>query len=705
MAAWGRLVLGVARDGLLYGEKKIESANVRAFAEALYRRNAALVYIDEDVASRDLECLLRLLADAPGGPERATIGEELRAADVDRITVTSIDYTRLVTTHQLKVAEPGPVGSLWDTLIGALLSGKHVTPDGSGSLPDETYSATGLADLLTRSGGLGAPGGAGGTDGPGGAGGAGGAAGEGGGSAAIHALAGAITEHLTRVRGREKDLSLRQVAELLRALPAGVREPLLAAALRTLDAEEHSREVLASLVTSLEPDQVLQSLRRLNTEGMRLSSHALRMIQTLAAARDQLTSPDRLATVSADIAEVSALFADEDVDRFNSEDHRALLAQVAAVDLMIAPVPVVSDRSLIEAETESLTEAAVETSLVATLLDLAAACPEPVLPVLVERLRAHFGQFLATGRFARAVGILRGVRALAEDPRLTPAQRAGRAALLGDLANSIPLSSLLAEAGAPDRLTLSQIQDLVAELGPGAARLVLEALAAETDRRRRFQLFDFAESLGSAVVPEATRLLFDTRWFVVRNMILLLRKVGDRSALKEIQRCAEDLDPRVGLEAVMMLLAIDSKASRGLLAKMINNPDPKRAEAAVALTGQHGIVEAVDPLVAMLLRWDPLGSRLSLRLQALRALKTLKGATVAADPEVLARLARYFRHWRVPLVRLEERRAAFRLLESYPEAVRAPYVRRGRRSKDPVIRAICDRLARQSETLPPGRTP
>ena len=163
MAEWGRLVLGVTRDGLLYGEKKIESANVGVFAEALYRRNAALVYIDEDVAPRDLECLLRLLAHAPGGPERATIGEELRAAGVDRITVTSIDYTRLVTTDQLKVAERGPAGSLWDTLIGALLSGKHLTPDDSGSLPGETYSATGLADLLIRSGGLGGAGGTGGT--------------------------------------------------------------------------------------------------------------------------------------------------------------------------------------------------------------------------------------------------------------------------------------------------------------------------------------------------------------------------------------------------------------------------------------------------------------------------------------------------------------------------------------------------------------
>lgn len=716
MAASGRMVLGVARDGLLYGEKKVESSNVGAFAEALYRRNAALVYIEEDVTPGDLEHLLRLLADAPGESDRAPIGEELRAAGVDRITITSIDYTRLVTTDRMTVAEPRLAGSLWDTLIGALLTGKHLTPDGSAPLRGENYSAAGVAELLRQSGSLvgaagsGRPVGLGGAAAVEDAGRAGGPVGprvavsgegDGGvGSSAMRALASAMAEHLSRARGREKDVALHQVAELLRALPSEVREPLLSSALRTLEAEEQSPERLQTLVSSLAPDQVLQSLRRLNSEGTRLSPHALRMIQTLATARAELATPDRMASASADIAEVSALFADEDVDRFNPDDHRSLLAQVAAVDLMTATVSLVADRSIIESETESLTESAVDASLAATLLDLAAAYPETALPVVVGRLRELFRQSLESGRFDHAVGILRGVRALVEAGSLTPDQRALRAGFLGDLTKALSLSSLLAEAGAPDRLTLSQIQGLVAELGAGAARPVLEALTLESDRTRRFQLFDLAVSLGSAVVPEATRLLFDNRWFVVRNMILLLRRVGDRTALREIQRCAEDPDPRVGLEAVMMLLAIDSKVSRSLLAKVINNPDPKVAEAAVALTGQHGIVEAIDPLVVMLLRWDPLGSRLSLRLQALRALKTLKAATAAADPEVLARLDRYFRHWRVPVVRLEERRAAFRLLESYPVALRDPYVRRGQRSRDPVIRAICDRLAKKSSAPP-----
>jgi hypothetical protein len=695
MAGSGRLVLGVARDGLLYGSKKIESVNVGAFAEALYRRNAALVYIEEDVSPGDLEQLLRLLAESPGGPERAPIGEELRAAGVDRVTITSIDYTRLITTDRLTVAEPRPAGSLWDTLIGALLTGKHLTPDGTAPLRGETYSAAGLAELLNRSAALGGAGGAGGVGGPGGPGGGGTPEGEGG-SAAMRALASAMADHLTRVRGREKDVALHQVAELLRALPGEVREPLLASALRTLEAEEQSPERLQSLVASLEPDQVLQSLRRLNTEGARLSPHALRMIQTLAAAREELTTPDRTASVSADIAEVSALFEDEDVDRFNPEDHRTLLAQVAAVDLMTASVRIAADPAIVGTEMDTLTDDAIDASLVTTLFDLGAAYPETAPAFVVGRLRILFMRSLDETRFDRALGIVRGVRALAEDEDLTPEQRAGRAHLVGSLVDALSLSSLLASAGTPDNLTLSQIQSLIGELGPASARGVLAALTAETDRTRRFQLFDLAASLGLAIVPEAKRLLSDSRWFVVRNMIVLLRRVGDRTSLGEVQRCAEDPDPRVGLEAIIKLLAFESDVSRELLARAIHHPDPKFAEAAIALTGQHGIVQAIDPLVEILRRWDPFGAKRSLRLKALRALKALKAVPEVADPEVLARLERYFRHWRVPFVNVEERRAAYRLLEVYPEDIRAPYVERGRKSRDQVIRAICDRLAKSA---------
>jgi hypothetical protein len=182
-------------------------------------------------------------------------------------------------------------------------------------------------------------------------------------------------------------------------------------------------------------------------------------------------------------------------------------------------------------------------------------------------------------------------------------------------------------------------------------------------------------------------------------MVLLLRRVQDRSAMSEILRCADHPDLRVRLEAIRALFAFDSKVPRDLLARTIRHPDPRLAEAAVLLSGQHGITQAADLLVDILREWDFLGRRRSLRLKALRALADL------GDPAVLPRIGRFFREWPFPLVALEERRAAYRHLHSYDAAARAPWVARGVRSRDPVIRDICRVLARPADGPAPSGTP
>jgi HEAT repeat protein len=235
-----------------------------------------------------------------------------------------------------------------------------------------------------------------------------------------------------------------------------------------------------------------------------------------------------------------------------------------------------------------------------------------------------------------------------------------------------------------------QVQTLVLTLGASATRGLLEALAAEPDRARRLRLIELAASLGPAIVPETRRLLADPRWYVVRNMVLLLRRVHDKSAMSEILRCADHPDLRVRLEAIRALFAFDSAVPRDLLARTIHHPDSRLAEAAVLLTGQHGITQATDLLVEILQRWDWLGRRRSIRLKALRALADL------ADPAVLPRIDRFFREWPFPLVALEERRVAYRLLASYDAAARAPYVARGEKSRDSLIRDICRGLTRAS---------
>ncbi|HEX7216993.1 MAG TPA: HEAT repeat domain-containing protein, partial [Methylomirabilota bacterium] len=703
------------------------------FARALYRRNGALLRIEEGVEPRELESFLALLGDTGPTRDRPLTVEELRAAGISHITLSAIDYAGLVTTTD--VGEPSGEGSLWEGLLQALLEDLPLDARGGVAQPRERYSAETIASLfrgapapLGTGGGsspggadtsgafgagpAGAPGGGGRGEGSGpgwgsgsgrgaagttesgrgtglaGGPGTGAAAGVGGGGlglAAAHTLARAVGARLAAADPDERGRLTPQVIQLIRTLPAAVREPVLAAALRVLATDDGSTAHLAALAAALPAADVLRGLQRLARDHGQLSAHALRMAQALAETHEGVSDTAFLPEPPADLAEMAALFREEDVDRYNPEDHRALLAQKPTIDLAAIAVELAADPDAVGPATES--DDAIERRVVITALDMVATSPDVVRPLVLGRLRDIFTRSLQVNRFAQAIGIIRAVRELAADP----AQAERRDALeefVATLADAQLLASLVAASRQPGGPPFVQVQTLVLALGASASRGLLEALAAEPERARRLRLIELAASLGPAIVPETRRLLADPRWYVVRNMVLLLRRVQDRSAMDEIRRCADHSDLRVRLEAIRALFAFDSKVPRDLLARTIHHPDPRLAEAAVLLTGQHGITEATDLLVEILRRWDLLGRRRSMRLKALRALADL------GDPAVLPRVSHFFREWPIPIVAREERRAAYRLLGSYDEAARAPYVAQGERSRDAMIRDICRGLRR-----------
>src|SRR5262249_54009803 len=116
--------------------------------------------------------------------------------------------------------------------------------------------------------------------------------------------------------------------ELVRALPEDIRAAVLEAAVRASASDETSSAILDSLA-ALAPNAVLQILHHIAAQGEPLSSHALRAVRALEGttprSAETFTDVDRETLV----AEMSSLFRSEDIDRFNPEDHEALLERVA----------------------------------------------------------------------------------------------------------------------------------------------------------------------------------------------------------------------------------------------------------------------------------------------------------------------------------------------------------------------------------------
>ncbi|HEV8630837.1 MAG TPA: HEAT repeat domain-containing protein, partial [Thermoanaerobaculia bacterium] len=505
-------------------------------------------------------------------------------------------------------------------------------------------------------------------------------------AAVVATLGRAVRTHLGRLRGATREAATREVADLANRLPAGVRATLFQAALRVLASQDEAAQALRTLVADQPPGDVLAALRHLAAERVQLSPSALRLAQQLTAAlraRQEAAAPADPAVYGA----MRELFRDVDIDRIappgpTAEDRRGIIEMPAVTPFAPGELPDLGPRR------DTLADDYVTRQLASTLLELiAGALPERAPDeATLWRLEDLYRGFLLAGRIHQATEVVESLRTILQQARSAGAADGELRRCIERLANREAVAALLQALPQLSPDAADAARRLIVTLGTVAVRHLVAALSEETDRSRRHQLLGLLSSLGPAVVPSATLLLGDARWYVVRNMILLLRTVGDQTSVPQLRRCAEHPDLRVRLEAIKSLFASDSEVPDELLTKAIEDPNPKMAEAAIALVGAYGITQAVPPLVALLRRLDFFGRRRVVRVRALKTLGRL------ADPAALPRLEPIFKERLIRLVASEERVAAFAALASYPEDARQPLLARGLRSRDPAVRAVCERL-------------
>ena len=652
LAATGPVELGATKDALLWADRRFASPAAAQLAKLLRRRRAAGVVLEPSASASELETFLRALT----GDARSarSLAEELSAAGLVRIRVRDLDFSSVALVDADEDLSAPEAGTFEVRLVRRLLSSGALQPEQVRSWASSGMSAADLLHYLLEGGGQGG--------GPGGR-----------GQGTADAVLAAVAADFCEAPSAERAAS---VAGMHRRLGPAHRERLAHELGAALARQPSARESLAVLSAAFSP----QGAAELGQAAARAAGRG---------GGEAAASPAPGATASpGQLSRLRQAFTSEDVDAFRDVD-----VPVAAVSALLEMPedPQVALSAAAARIGRELAVPALDRDIAGTLLEIVARTdlPAEVLPKILARIEANYLRLLSASRLQQALAIVEGVHwgAIGEGP-VADAFR-GLASRLADREAVQALVASLPDAS-PEALTCAPT--LVEHLDPGARRHLLEALAAADERRLRLRLVDLLAKLGSVVARDAAALLSDPRWYVVRNMLLILRQIGDSKSVPAVRKCTTHPDLRVRLEAIHNLFAFDREGSRELLRQALHDADLREAQAAMSLAGKYGIAEAVEPIVAYLRAWDPFGRRRAVRLEAIRALGAI------GDPAALDGLKR-FRAGLIPPAR-EERRELYRSLSSYPKESREVWIESGRRSRDVEIRWICETLVSR-----PGGTP
>ncbi len=264
---------------------------------------------------------------------------------------------------------------------------------------------------------------------------------------------------------------------------------------------------------------------------------------------------------------------------------------------------------------------------------------------------------------------------IAESSAVRLAEEFANALDVGDLETAVRLAPLLGairsakahqaigENGVPaavrafktlDKSRHPDLTALLIALGEHALPAVLQALGEEESLAVRKRLLEVAARQGRRALPYVQPMLDDPRWYVVRNAVFLLRRLGGPDVSALLKSRIEGAEPKVLLEILKALVELQDPDWFKLLLQAIDSPDDEKWRVGIDVASRIRHPDVVAALVRRLR--DNIGNRLRepASIDLIRALGRLR------DPGALDVLREILalKQWRYPFPLSEPRREA-----------------------------------------------
>ncbi len=220
---------------------------------------------------------------------------------------------------------------------------------------------------------------------------------------------------------------------------------------------------------------------------------------------------------------------------------------------------------------------------------------------------------------------------------------------------------------------LEEIRILIQSVGYSFVPALLDCLAEESKRTtRKFLLEQIYHVAPQGPIDPIISRLKDRRWFVVRNIVVILRTIGDPSALKNLEKLSTFPHPKVRFEIIKTFLHFQHPLGIKFLLDDLDNPDAEIRSNAIVLAEHCQAKGVKDKLLELLQKKGFKTIDLDTKKQIIKTLGVL------SNPAVLPILKKLLSSYSLlnPSKNRELKKEITRSLSSYPEGAVKDIIRK-----------------------------
>jgi len=653
-----QVTIGIARDRLMLGATPLDPQNpvFREYARALFSHGMVALTIHHGLTAEELCSFCRLLACKPeellarGGIVAATA-----TAGIQHARITPLDYGQFRTMGISQISESELTAQLdgprpWDRFVSTLLAPSDKNQ--FGIWPTESMATPkGLAGILSTE--------------P---------------SACIDNDTGdydkAITTFLRdldreNLSHQHHDALLDKFRIFVTELQPRLRQQFLS---RTVSALAVHEAQAGAILSRFPNTMILDTLNDLNARQADIPPFILQMLSQLSCAGlPPATALPEGNPVSAEPytdEQLRQVFADHRAGDYVPEDYQSLLRRFPNHQ----PVPTLPPE-VIDGLKDSIHDQTMERRLCSIISHMMQHPGElHGHTELTSYLAPLIQHFIATGDFAALIDLHRQTSCAAPDSKGKARDQQpslfSSYSFTREIVRSLPLWPAT---------KCQEISTLIRQIGAPFVPLLLDQLAEEKDRSVRYRNLALLRDMGPIIRQEVLNRLHDDRWHLVRNLIVLLRGLGDPDLMESMAPLLQHPHERVRQEALNAAFHFkDTRAEAALLRELYREAELPPVWA-IGLARYSRDSRIFRRLVELLRQSSLTSESLSVRLAVVATLADIGNPMALPDLERVLfsfSLCHPRRHKRLQCQILET-------LKSYPGEATEPLYRRLGRSMRP----------------------
>ena len=565
---------GVAPDTLMFEGAWLDENNpvYRDFARFLSSLDIAAIHFDADLTDTELinfNQILRNLRDnrqEPGG-----IQTLLEQQKIKHISVTAVDYGSFRGEEEFADTRQATDNQLWEDLLSSLLSDTALQPPGDNP-QQQVRTPSAVAAQLNR---LAETRGTGVAD-----------------------YDQAISSFIARVSETEKpagtELS-QKLGDLITNLNPELRRNFLDSTFQAIDRYQDKD---TAILHGLPQDMIVEAVRTRSQGDHNISERLVDLLGSFAgntpadspAERQDRTEQDEILK-----ARIEVLLVEDSHDEYIPTNYQSVLQNILT-GRATAKIPEQVTGRL----KNSLDKHAIEQHSSTVIFNMLRHKVDAETEAFIQQNLVELSEFfLDTGDFNSLREIFNNwseylyssdANARFLDEKVLATQT--REVFMNEVLDNISLWG----TGKYD-----EICTYIEEVGEPYAELLVERLAVEEQMALRKTWMKLLVELGSRAHPIILRGLDDERWYLVRNLLIVLGRQKEAIPLKAVQQLASHRHPKVRQEALRIIIRHNPATANRQLLKELSSGDKNAIQAAVAIAELSNDLQILNILHQLLL--------------------------------------------------------------------------------------------------------